>query len=58
MPHYTGYFAAFAFLPESGVRLRGDARLAPLAGRFGENLDRGCPDPLAPDWCRFDATLD
>ena len=58
MRHYTGYLAAFAFPSECVARLRRDARLAPLAGRFGEHLDRGCPDRLAPDWRRFDATLD
>jgi hypothetical protein len=58
MRHYSKDFATLALAPEGGVRLLGDPRLAPLAGRLGKNLDRGCTNFLAPDWRRFDAALD
>ena len=57
MRHYTGHLVAFVFLPECIARLRRNVRFAPLAGRFREYLDRGCPDHLASERCHLDATL-
>jgi hypothetical protein len=48
---------AFVFLPECIAGLGQNVRLTPLAGRFGEYLDRRRPNHLASERCHLNATL-